>query len=41
MTAPQPMVAEVTAQSVRSLSLGPGVRATATWKATATRLVAR
>jgi molybdate transport system ATP-binding protein len=41
MTAPQPLVAEVTAESVRSLSLGPGVRATATWKATATRLVAR
>jgi ABC-type sulfate/molybdate transport systems ATPase subunit len=41
MSAPQPLVAEVTAESIRSLGLGPGVRATATWKATATRLVPR
>jgi molybdate transport system ATP-binding protein len=41
LTAPQPLVAEVTADSVRALGLGPGTRATATWKATATRLVAR
>jgi ABC-type sulfate/molybdate transport systems ATPase subunit len=41
LAAPQPLVAEVTAESVRSLGLGPGTRATATWKATATRLVAR
>ncbi len=41
MSAPQPLVAEVTVESVRSLGLGPGVRATATWKATATRLVPR
>jgi molybdate transport system ATP-binding protein len=41
LAAPQPLVAEVTAQSTRSLGLGPGVRVTASWKATATRLVAR
>ena len=41
LAAPQPLVAEVTAESVSSLGLGPGTRATATWKATATRLVAR
>jgi molybdate transport system ATP-binding protein len=41
MSAPQPLVAEVTAESIRSLGLGPGARATATWKATATRLVRR
>jgi molybdate transport system ATP-binding protein len=41
MSAPQPLVAEVTAESIRSLGLGPGVRATAAWKATATRLVPR
>jgi molybdate transport system ATP-binding protein len=41
MSAPQPLVAEVTAESIRSLGLGPGARATAAWKATATRLVTR
>ena len=41
LSAPQPLVAEVTAESTRSLGLRPGVRATATWKATATRLVPR
>jgi len=41
LAAPQPLVAEVTTESVSSLGLGPGTRATATWKATATRLVAR
>jgi len=41
LAAPQALVAEVTGESVRSLGLGPGTRATATWKATATRLVAR
>ena len=41
LAAPQPLVAEVTTDSVRSLGLRPGTRATATWKATATRLVAR
>jgi molybdate transport system ATP-binding protein len=38
---PQPLVAEVTAESIRSLRLRPGSRATATWKATGTRLVPR
>jgi molybdate transport system ATP-binding protein len=41
LSAPQPLVAEVTAESTRSLGLRPGVRVTATWKATATRLVPR
>jgi ABC-type sulfate/molybdate transport systems ATPase subunit len=41
LAAPQPLVAEVTAESVRALSLAPGARASATWKATATRLVER
>jgi ABC-type sulfate/molybdate transport systems ATPase subunit len=41
LAAPQPLVSEVTAQSVRSLGLLPGRRVNATWKATATRLVSR
>jgi ABC-type sulfate/molybdate transport systems ATPase subunit len=41
LSAPQPLVAEVTVESIRSLGLSPGVRITATWKATATRLVPR
>jgi molybdate transport system ATP-binding protein len=41
LAAPQPLVAEVTAESVRLLGIAAGTRATATWKATATRLVAR
>ncbi|HSD25554.1 MAG TPA: ABC transporter ATP-binding protein [Solirubrobacterales bacterium] len=41
LSSPQPLVAEVTVESNRSLALRPGVRVTATWKATATRLVAR
>jgi molybdate transport system ATP-binding protein len=41
MSAPQPLVAEVTVESIRSLGLRPGARATAAWKATATRLVTR
>lgn len=41
MSAPQPLVAELTAESTRSLGLRPGVRVNATWKATATRLVPR
>jgi molybdate transport system ATP-binding protein len=41
MSAPQPLTAEVTAESIRSLGLRPGVRASATWKATATRLAPR
>jgi molybdate transport system ATP-binding protein len=41
LSSPQPLVAEVTVESIRSLALRPGVRVTAIWKATATRLVAR
>ena len=41
LEAPQPLVAEVTAESVRSLGLRPGAAVTATWKATASRLVPR
>jgi molybdate transport system ATP-binding protein len=41
LSAPQPLVAEVTVESVRSLGLRRGVRVTAAWKATATRLVPR
>jgi molybdate transport system ATP-binding protein len=35
----QPLVAEVTEPAVRSLALHPGARVTASWKASATRLV--
>lgn len=41
LAAPQPLVAEVTAESTRSLGLRPGLGLSATWKATATRLVPR
>jgi molybdate transport system ATP-binding protein len=41
LSSPQPLVAEVTVESIRSLGLRPGARVTATWKATATRLVSR
>jgi molybdate transport system ATP-binding protein len=41
LVAPQPLVAEVTAESTRSLGLRPGLLLSATWKATATRLVPR
>jgi ABC-type Fe3+/spermidine/putrescine transport system ATPase subunit len=41
LSSPQPLVAEVTVESIRSLALRPGARVTATWKATATRLVSR
>jgi molybdate transport system ATP-binding protein len=41
LSSPQPLVAEVTVESIRSLALRPGARVTATWKATATRLVPR
>jgi molybdate transport system ATP-binding protein len=37
---PQPLAAEITGQSAEALGLGPGVQVTATWKASATRLVA-
>jgi molybdate transport system ATP-binding protein len=39
LTAAQPLVAEVTRAAVGGLHLEPGVRVTASWKATATRLV--
>jgi molybdate transport system ATP-binding protein len=39
--APQPLAAEVTVASVRRLGLQPGARVVASWKATATRVVAR
>jgi molybdate transport system ATP-binding protein len=39
LAAPQPLVAEITAESTRALGLSPGVQAVATWKATATRLL--
>ena len=41
LAAAQPLVAEVTAAAVRDLSLAPGARVTATWKAAATRLTPR
>jgi molybdate transport system ATP-binding protein len=41
LLASQPFAAEVTSQSVARLGLAPGVAVTATWKATATRLVER
>jgi molybdate transport system ATP-binding protein len=39
LAAPQPLVAEITGAAVDGLHLAPAVRVTATWKATATRLV--
>jgi molybdate transport system ATP-binding protein len=41
LAAPQALAAEVTRESVAQLALAPGVRAVATWKAAATRLVPR
>ncbi len=41
LLASQPLVAEVTSDSVSRLGLAPGVGVVATWKATATRLVER
>jgi molybdate transport system ATP-binding protein len=41
LAAGQPLVAEVTRAAVGGLRLEPGVRVTASWKATATRLVSR
>jgi molybdate transport system ATP-binding protein len=40
LMAGQPLAAEVTEEAVRELALAPGARVTATWKATATRLIA-
>ncbi|HWH44143.1 MAG TPA: ABC transporter ATP-binding protein, partial [Thermoleophilaceae bacterium] len=39
LAAPQPLTAEITAASAGELGLRPGIAVTATWKATATRLV--
>ncbi len=39
LAAPQPLSAEITGAAARELALGPGARATATWKAAATRLL--
>ena len=39
LAVPQPLVAEVTGAAVAGLHLAPGARVTASWKATATRLV--
>ena len=39
LAAPQPLVAEITAAAAADLRLAPGARVTASWKATATRLV--
>ena len=41
LLAAQPLVAESTAESVHRLGLRPGTEVLATWKATATRVVAR
>lgn len=40
LLSPQPLAAEITSASVARLRLRPGVRVEASWKATATRLVA-
>jgi len=39
MATPQPLVAEITGPSARELSLEPGTRVVATWKAAATRVL--
>jgi molybdate transport system ATP-binding protein len=41
LATPQPLAAEVTAESVSELGLRPGARVSAVWKATATRLMPR
>jgi molybdate transport system ATP-binding protein len=41
LATPQPLAAEVTAESVAELGLRPGARVSAVWKATATRLMPR
>ena len=41
LSSPQPLVAEVTAESVSELGLRPGTKVSAVWKATATRLMPR
>jgi len=39
VSTPQPLIAEITADSAARMSLRPGVRITAAWKASATRLI--
>ena len=41
LAAPQPLAAEITGVAAHELELSPGARVVASWKATATRLVAR
>lgn len=41
LVAPQPLSAEITGASAHQLALGPGTRAVASWKATATRVLSR
>ncbi|MCB0827379.1 MAG: ABC transporter ATP-binding protein [Solirubrobacterales bacterium] len=41
LAVPQPVTAEITGRSAEALEIRPGVRVTAAWKATATRLIAR
>jgi len=41
LAGPQPLAAEITRASAERLALAPGVRAVATWKAAATRLLPR
>ena len=40
LAGPQPLAAEITSASARELGLGPGARVVASWKASATRLIA-
>jgi molybdopterin-binding protein len=39
LAGPQPLAAEITADSARRLELRAGARVTASWKASATRLI--
>lgn len=39
ISVPQPLTAEITAESATRMGLGPGARVTAAWKASATRLI--
>jgi hypothetical protein len=41
LAAPQPLAAELTGASATHLGLAPGVRAVASWKAAATRVMPR
>lgn len=41
LNVPQPVTAEITAQSVGDMEIRPGIELTAAWKATATRLIPR